>query len=259
MEVSYRTWYKGKPPQPVKLEIPGWAGELTYEVAQPWHCKPFVDASTYGLELVYPFDTETVVRTEGGKLVFECDFTGEKKESGAAWDMPFSKFAEHHFGFTSSVCLKTPDDVGTMVLPHPRFYTDRTGEVPVPAAGFIRTDYWARVFFVVFKSPLEGQRYVFRKNEPYASLVFLPKKKKFKIREMTPGEKKKSEEVEQTINDRRRKIATKTWVTSAGDHFDNKYKVLDQAFSRGGSDEVERVLENSKKTKETKLFRRRIF
>ena len=25
--LKYRTWYKGVPPKPIKLEIPGWAGD----------------------------------------------------------------------------------------------------------------------------------------------------------------------------------------------------------------------------------------
>lgn len=60
IDVLWRTRHKGLPPRPIKLQIPGWAGhDLNHgdgATPQPWHCPPFVDGSTYGLELLYPFD-----------------------------------------------------------------------------------------------------------------------------------------------------------------------------------------------------------
>ena len=65
IDVRWRTNHKGIPPRPIKLEIPGWSGrDLRHDdgaTPQPWHCPPFVDGSTYGLELVYPFDAECAV------------------------------------------------------------------------------------------------------------------------------------------------------------------------------------------------------
>jgi hypothetical protein len=258
MEIRYRSWCKGEPPKPIKLEIPGWAGEVTYSTSQPWHCKPFVDASTYGLELTYPFDTEVIVKMENDKLVFDCDFTKEKEDLNVKeWDIPFSKFAENHFGFTSSIGLKTPENIGTMILPHPRFFTDRTGTVPLPTSGFIRTDFWNRIFFVVFKSPLEGQKYIFRKGEPYAHLIFLPKKTKYNVSKMSPEQISEAEDQENCLNQNSKKIATKIWKTDSGDQFDNKYKIMEKIFSQGGEKAILELMENSKinpKKMKRKLF-----
>ena len=79
--LKYRTWYQGEAPRPIKLEIPGWAGEFNShkdgDKPQPWHCIPFVEGSTYGLELCYPFDTECCVEMRNGEIYFDGDFTQE--------------------------------------------------------------------------------------------------------------------------------------------------------------------------------------
>jgi hypothetical protein len=236
--LKYRTWFKGIPPRPIKLEVPGWAGEKTYNTGQPWHCKPFIDGSTYGLELIYPFDTECTVTTKDGELVFSGDFTEERSQIGQSWDRPFSSFAPHHFGFTSSLDLKTDEGYGTMILPHPRYYTDRTGTVPLVVGGMIESDFWPRVFFIVFKSPLEGQTYIFRKGEPYAQILILPKNVNYNIMPMSNEEAKSRQEQEQILSDFAPDIATKTWKTKKNESFDNKYKVLSKVAKRDGSESV---------------------
>jgi len=54
--LRYRPLFEGVPaPQPIRLQVPGWAGKADKLVAgvtpQPWHCMPYVDAAVYGLEL----------------------------------------------------------------------------------------------------------------------------------------------------------------------------------------------------------------
>ena len=75
LEIKYRTYYKGIPPKKIKLKIPGWSGDSKDygdgAKPQPWHCVPFVEGSTYGLELIYPFETECVVTREDGKIKFQ--------------------------------------------------------------------------------------------------------------------------------------------------------------------------------------------
>src|SRR5687767_59867 len=81
IELKYRCWYKGVPPKPIKLQIPGWAGDShghsNGDKPQPWHCPPFVEGATYGLELIYPFETEVSVRNVDGKIKFDGDFSKE--------------------------------------------------------------------------------------------------------------------------------------------------------------------------------------
>src|SRR5947209_1779647 len=80
--IKYRNWLHGQPPKRIKLDIPGWAGENSWAMPQPWHCKPFADANTYGLELVYTWQTTCTVTCDNpeGMCSFEGNFDAEKPE-----------------------------------------------------------------------------------------------------------------------------------------------------------------------------------
>lgn len=234
MKISYRTWFKGIPPRKVKLQE--WAGERTYSSAQPWHCKPFVDAATYGYELVYPFTTTCEITAIDGKITCHGDFSQEKTPD-QQWEFPFTQFAPGHFGFTSSLDIKTPENISLLVLPHPRLYTDNTGTVPLAISGLLNSSWWSNIFFVVFKSPNNGQKLIFRYNEPYAKIIFLPTNPE--PIDMVPMDqfecKQRAYECD-FINRFRKRIASKIWWTDGGDEFDNKYKVIGSLVKKFGID-----------------------
>jgi len=260
INLKYRTWFKGEAPRHTKLEIPGWAGERTRDSGQPHHCKPFIDGSVYGVELIYPFDTECKVTTKNNELVFEGDFTKEKGDQ--KWERPFSSFAPGHFGFTSSVDLMTEEGYGIMLLPHPRYYTDRTGTVPLVVSGIIESDFWPKVFFVVFKSPLEGQTYIFRKGEGYAKVIVVPKTVQYNVIPMTQEEIKIRSEMDKILSDHNEQISTNTWKTLKGEQFDNKYKNLSKIAKKSGAeavyDHLKEIDNNVEKEQEEKKDRARM-
>src|SRR5579884_928599 len=71
LQIFYRTVHKALPPQSIRMQVPGWAGSPELKMVngsepQPWHCLPFVEASTYGLELVYQYETECHIVNDGG-------------------------------------------------------------------------------------------------------------------------------------------------------------------------------------------------
>lgn len=251
INLKYRTWYRGIAPARTRLDIPGWSGSKGWVDPQPWHCKPWVDGTTYGLELVYPFETECIVRAKDGICEFIGDFSKEKETYPVQfknWEVPFSAFAPDHFGFTSSVDIQTEEGYGTMIVPHPRFYTDRTGTVPCAVMGLLESDWWPKIFFVVFKAPLNGQEYVFRHGEPYASLLILPKKVKYNINPMTKAEEAARAALDQHLQKNGRYIATQKFIDSKNQPFDNKYKVLSSIARLQGDEEVKRhILNPSKK------------
>lgn len=257
MAVGYRTWHLGAPPRPIKLEVPGWAGMPGYGDGcrpQPWHCKPFVDASTYGLEFVYPFASDCVVRGDpDGNTSFEGDFA-ELEPLGLR--CPFLAFAPFHYGYTSSVDLMTPPGVVTRVEPHPRFYTDRTGECPVPVAGHLETEWWSRIFFLAFKSPRPGERHVFRKGEAYAQALFLPGAVEYDLRKMTPDEERDRVRRDEKIAAVGRKVATHAFRDHKNQKFDNKYKVMSRENRRGGVPGVESLLDAARRPRK-RIPRRR--
>lgn len=247
--VKYRTWFKGVAPQQIRVNIPGWGGtSRSYgdnAVAQPWHCAPFIEASCYGLELVYPFDAECRVSSpDGVELIFDGDFTGEAPwaaDHPAAATPPFSNFAPGHYGFTSSIDLEPPEGYVIRTEPHPSFYTDTTGTVPLMVPGHIQR-WWSRVFFVVFKAPAKGQIHIFRKNEPYGQLLIVPRKIEYDLQPMTPEQASERARRESMIGEHGAKIATHKYVAESGHPFDNKYKQLSGAYKKDGYKAVDLLL-----------------
>lgn len=264
IKFKYRNWYKGLPPRKIKLEIPGWAGEKTHETGQPWHCKPFVDGSTYGFELIYPFDTEVRVRCDNDEGYSEFLFNHTNE-----WDMlpdgcPMANFAPGHYGFTSSLDIKTEPGWGTMVLPHPKFYTDRSYTTPIPVAGLLETDIWPKIFFLAFKAPAKGQDHVFRKGEGIAHFIFVPKEVKYNYDRMTKEEEHRREKAEKCLQNYGEKIFTKRWKDKHGHGFDNKYKILSQMAKKKNPDKIEKYLcdivdNEEKKIKEKEEEKRKNF
>src|ERR1700675_1130904 len=69
------------PPRPIRMANVRWGG-LPQKMEdgsdpQPWHCLPFVEGSTYGLELIYPYEKECHVVNDDGSVRFEWDFANE--------------------------------------------------------------------------------------------------------------------------------------------------------------------------------------
>lgn len=243
IDVKYRTWGKGIPPRPIKLEIPGWAGDDKNHgdgsKPQPWHCTPFVDGSTYGLELIYPFYAETVIYKKDGKLMFEGDFS--KEPSYNRNKPPFEQFAPGHFGFTSSLDILPPEGYCVRLEPHPRYYTDETGTVPLLVPGHIQR-FWPKIFFIVFKSPMEGQKYIFRYGEPYGQILIIPAKVKYNVEPMTFEISSSRDSRDQAITKFAPFIKSRSWQDHLGNVFDDKYKQLATAYAKGGDEGVKKLL-----------------
>lgn len=232
--LKYRAWFKGITPRPIRLEVPGWAGEKHYETGQPWHCKPFVDAATYGLEIVYPFDTEVRVTCQDGKCDFSYNSDEEWKLIKQPNPFPFSNFTPNHFGFTSSIDIKTPPGYSTLIMPHPRFFTDMTGSVPLPSCGMLESDWWPKIFFIAFRAPLAGHEYVFRKGEGIAQLMFVPTYVQYNVEQMSQAEANEREETEKLLNTFIKFVATKKWTDNKGQLFQNSYKTLSLIAKKDG-------------------------
>lgn len=272
--VKYRKWHRGVPPCPIKLQIPGWAGaDRSHEngaIPQPWHCPPFVEGSTYGHELIYPYKSECRVKRINGEVIFEGDFSNEdwligEDGKNIVGDQPRRKtppmmlFASGHFGMSSSLDLEPPEGYVIRTEPHPRFYTDESGTAPCLIAGHIQR-WWSRIFFVVFKAPKEGEVIIFREGEPYGQVLFVPQKNNVQIQEFTEEEKQLRQLRDLKISDYSKKIANHSWIDNKGFNFDDKYKVLSGAYSKGGYSSIDKLIEtkiNSKpKDLKTKIRNR---
>lgn len=254
LKIDYRTWYKGIPPKPTKLQIPGWAGEDHNHgngaKAQPWHCQPFVTGATYGLELIYPFETEAKISVEDDKLKIEGDFSQEEKECDIKLP-PFMSFSDGHYGFTSSLDISTDMENVLRIEPHPRYYTDNTGSVPLAIVGHIEP-WWSRIFFIVFKKPFPGQTHIFRKGEPYAQVLVVPRKISYEINEMSQETKNKRSSREAQIVKLGKQISKNVWRTPDGSQFDDKYKILSKAYYSDGDAGIENVINEANESRNIK-------
>jgi len=250
IEVQWRSWYKGEPPRPIRLQIPGWAGNSHDHKEgcppQPWHCPPFVAGSTYGLELIYPFENECHVVRENGKIIFKGNFLDESPWADNNAEPPFSAFAPDHYGFTSSIDIKPPPGYAIRLEPHPRFFTDQTGTVPIGVPGHLQ-EWWGRIFFVAFKAPYEGQTHIFRKGEPYAQILIVPQKINYNITKMSDEEAHKRADQEISISRLGSDfIANHCWKDHLGHKFDDKYKVLSAAFAKDGQAGIDKTIQEAK-------------
>jgi hypothetical protein len=265
--IKYRSLDGGPPPRQIKLQIPGWSGKDKTHAdgshAQPWHCPPFVDGSTYGHELLYPYKSECRVRRTGGRVVFEGDFSEEGWMIGENGEYvtgdqekkttpPMMCFADGHYGMSGNYDIEPPEGYVLRTEPHPRFYTDETGTVPCLVPGHIQR-WWSRIFFVVFKAPREGETHIFRHGEPYGQILILPQKNQSSFKPFSDEERMERENRDRRVGEHGSKIASRKWTDNAGFSFDDKYKVLSSAYAKGGYDAVDDMMKSKMKTSVTEL------
>ncbi|MDT7952354.1 MAG: hypothetical protein RQ966_12700, partial [Acetobacteraceae bacterium] len=199
-----------------KLAVPGWAGaqepraDRSHE--QPWHCIPFSEASASGIEIPYPYDEELHVTFGDGLFRFK-DAEGESIEDGPGAP-PFRSFGAEYYTLQTSMDLKVDETFAIKVETHPRFYTDRTGTVPVAVPAIIRR-WWPMIYFVVFKAPMPGQTDIFRPGEPFVQLSIIEADSAITLEEMPAEEAAEREVQSERIYQSRQTLASGTRWTSS--------------------------------------------
>lgn len=190
LEIKYRLANPGLRPRRTKLEMPGWAGKPaprtdgSHEYA--WHCAPFTEGAQYGIEIFYPYDNELHVSKKGDDFVFDGDF-GPPPDDDLEWP-PFRSFGKDYYTYQLLLDLKVGKEWAVRTEPHPRFYTDTTGTVPIAVPALLRTEWWPMISFVVFKSPAEGCTHIFRPGEPMLQILILPLTSDFTLAPMDEEE-----------------------------------------------------------------------
>ena len=225
-EVKMRYRLSGLSPRRTKLEIPGWAGDRSPRAdgmrEQVWHCMPFTEGAQYGIEIFYPYENELRVTTREGKLHLEADF-GEAPDPTLQWP-PFRDFGNVYYTYQLLLDLDPGDGYAIRTEPHPRFYSDRSGDAPIAVPALVR-NWWPMLYFMVFKSPLEGQTHIFRPGEPMAQILILPETAEFDLREMTEEEQAERELRARRIHAARSTLTADTaWSSSTHTVFDGTYR-----------------------------------
>jgi hypothetical protein len=245
LKLRYRSSFGAPPPRRIRLEIPGWSGAPTPPAdgatAQPWHCRPFAEGATHGLELIYPYRSECRVHFEEGRIRFEGDLAAEMQAMGMRH--PFGAFAQGHYGMDTGLDLLPPPGYSLRLGPHPRYFTDGSGEVPLALPGHLQR-FWPREFFAVFRAPPPGTVHVFRHGEPYAQLLLMRAGETVEVEAMRPELAAERARQDRQVASFTYFLSKRLWKSGAGIWFGDKYKQLLRIFRRGGMGAVHEHLES---------------
>ena len=221
--VTYRPVGPALPPRQTLLPVPGWAGEAepraTGSAEHPWQCTPFSESARYGVEVFFPFQSEMRVTKRGGELAVEPHAHADPALP------PIVPAGGRFYLFPITLDLKPPPGWAMRTEPHPRFYTDQTGEVPIAIPGLIRAAWWPSASTIVFKAPDEGCSHVFRPGEPFVQVIIIPEEPDLDLAPMGAEEAAERELQARRIEDSRDQLAEKSsWISSSNIAFDGVYR-----------------------------------
>jgi tetratricopeptide (TPR) repeat protein len=245
LRVEYGVTGPALPPRPIRLDVGGWGGPASEKMVdgsnpQPWHCLPFIEGSTYGLELVYPHETECRIVNDGTVRI-DWDFASEPGGSLTGFEfLLFSPVkASKYYLFNTRVDIQPPPGYVLRTEPHPRFFTQDDGTCPLAMIGHLQNEWYPRLTFVVFRAPRPGERHVFRKGEPFAQILFVPRQTTYELTPMSAMRYEQRRKLEQGISNARLEIAENVWRHPDNVEFNNHYKLLARAFLKDGLEGVE--------------------
>jgi Tfp pilus assembly protein PilF len=247
LEIKYRLEGKALPPRPIKVAIGGWGGSAALKKEngsqpEPWHCPLFVDGCTQGVELLYQYETECHIVNDGGKVRIEWD--REREPGGGTSPNDFTLSApppSTDYLFATSMDIQAPPGYVLRTETHPRFFRDHTRTVPAAFYGHVQSEWWPKILFIVFRVPAPGQRHIFRKGEPYAQLLFIPRDD-YVLTPMTEDEKVGRRKLEEDIKLCKSLIAKRIWNSASSMEFNDHYTVLGRAYEQGGLAAVEAMV-----------------
>jgi hypothetical protein len=185
------------PPKKSSIKVPSWGGGETKDTFQPWHSEPFSVASNNGIELYYPHEDCTV--------------------SSGNCPLPFVKLSEMYYQLDLDTVLSVPQGK-LLVMPHYRFYTSTSWDVPLPVASAWEASWWPLPLSILFRFGQEPAS--FKKGEPFAQAILI-EKHDFVISKSTS-----KVAAAKYIEDSKDKYITRKWTMANGVTQDNIYNVL---------------------------------
>ena len=225
-KVKVRSYEPGLAPRRTRMEVPGWSGlreprrDGSHEFV--WHCMPFTEGATYGTEVFYPHPGEVRVTGRDGQPVFAGDIR-EDPETGTNTP-PFRNFGDRFFTYQLLLDLKPEPGFAIRTEPHPRFYTDASGTVPLAVPALIR-NFWPMMFFCVFKTPADGQTHIFRHGEPMLQILVLPAEPDYELVPMDDEDSAERELQSRRIHASRDTLGKDThWISASDTAFDGTYR-----------------------------------
>jgi hypothetical protein len=153
----------------------------------------------------------------------------EPPDDGMMWP-PFRPFGKEYYSYQISLDLAVPPGWAIRVEPHPRYFTDATNTTPLAVPAIIRSEWWPMMFFCIFKAPPKGVTHIFRKGEPYLSVIVLPDEPDLELRPMTEEEAAERELRARRLSVSRDGLAKGTrWISDTNTVFDGTYRQMYRA------------------------------
>jgi hypothetical protein len=161
------------------------------------------------------------------RVVLEADW-GEPPDD-LMWP-PVRPFGEDYYSYQISLDLEVPAGWAIRTEPHPRYYTDASNTTPLAVPALIRSEWWPMMFFCIFKAPPPGVTHVFRKHEPFLSILALPADPDLELQPMTEEEAAVRELNARRLAASRDALAEGSrWLSSTSTIFDGTYRHLFRA------------------------------
>jgi Flp pilus assembly protein TadD len=250
LSIKYRLQGKALPPRPLRA-LPHASNTQTSAdmKAEPrpaegtWQCPVFVEGSSHGVELLYPYDTACEVVNDAGEIRFRWDPSGTPGDGvDADAFTPLKSSPKQTYLFNTMLDLQAPQGYVLRVEPHPRCLLDPAGTCPTALYGHLQTEWWPKHLRVGFQVPPAGRRHVFRKGEPYARVLFIPRDD-YELVPMTPEEESGRRQMETQIGLAQSVIGKEVKVGGAdGPPVNDHYEVLSRVYERSGAGAVESVV-----------------
>jgi hypothetical protein len=142
---------------------------------------------------------------------------------------PFRGFGREYYTYQLLLDLKVPADLAIKTEPHPRFFTDTTGTVPIAVPAILR-HWWPMISFVVFKAPAAGQTHIFRPGEPFMQITLVRPDEAINLVEMQAEEAAERELQSRRIHASRDTLSAETrWISDTNTVFDGTYRRIHAA------------------------------
>jgi hypothetical protein len=143
---------------------------------------------------------------------------------------PFRAFGEDYYSHQIALDLQVPKGWAIRTERHPRYFTDATNTTPLAVPALIRTEWWPMMFFCIFKAPPPGVTHVFRKGEPFLSVIVLPAEPELDLQPMGEEEAAERELRSRRIAESRDRLNPgNRWISSTNTIFDGTYRLMFRA------------------------------
>lgn len=199
--------------------------QLARPPALPIHCKPWLDAQSYGVLMSFPYQASVTMigREEGVPSIDLKSFTNRRVDRRI-----ISMFSHGYLGLATGYRIRTSPGVGIYTCP-----VDPVGRTNFRVVrGLIETWWYPKEIFLVFESPMPGEVISLSYEDPLSVLIPVLCEE-CRVIEMDAKEKEmmaEEEKIYRSYLDHRPELR---WTSAEGHGFSRIYKVFSKRLKAG--------------------------